>query len=109
MSKRSIIFLFLILISGIGQIAVAQIADPESRDEMFTIDTPVTIELEDDEEEEEEYLEPKKKKRKKNVFYGLKTKKRFSKEGYGDKVTYELFHVLKEHVEPDPYVRDIYW
>lgn len=86
----------------------AQEADPESTDKMFTIDTPITIDLEED-EKEEDYVEPKKKKRKKNVFYGLKTKKRYTQKGSGDGKTYELFYVLKEYVEPDPYVRDVYW
>lgn len=105
MSNKSYLFILFFLCSVTLH---AQVIDPESKDEMFTIDTPLTIDLEED-EEEEEYLEPKKKKKKKNLFYGLKTKKRFSKEGYGDKITYELFHVLKDYQEPDPYVRDIYW
>ncbi|MTI21943.1 hypothetical protein E1176_13000 [Fulvivirga sp. RKSG066] len=76
---------------------------------MFTIDTPITIELDDNEEEEDDFVKPKEKKRKKKVFYGLKTKKRYTKEGYGEKTTVELFYVLKEPLPLDPYVRDIYW
>lgn len=72
----------------------------------LTIDTPITIDFE---EEEEEAVAPKKKKRKKNVYYGVKTKKAFTKKGYGEKTVLELFHVLKVQEDPDPYVRDIYW
>ena len=99
----SCIFLFISILS-----VNAQEVDPESTDKMFTIDTPITIEL-DDEEEDEDYVKPKEKKRKKNVFYDLKTKKRYTQKGTGTSKTYELFHVVKDPVELDPYVRDIYW
>lgn len=98
---------FLVVLMPFIVSSYAQETDPESTDEMFTINTPITIEL--DEKEEEEEVELKKKKRKKKVFYGLKTKKRYTQKGSGDDKTYELFYILKEHVEPDPYVRDIYW
>jgi len=107
MQKRVLPCVFLLIFSFTS--GVAQIVDPESEDEMFTIDTPLTIDMEEEDEKEDEIIQPKKKKRKKNVFYGIKTKKRFSRDGYGDNVTYELFHVLKEYEKPDPYVRDIYW
>lgn len=71
------------------------------------VDVPVTINLEEEEEEEED--DKKKKKRKKNVYYGLKTKKGFSKKGFGDREVITLFQYLKEYKAPDPYIRDIYW
>jgi len=74
----------------------------------FTTEIPLTIDLEK-EEEEEEAVAPKKKKRKKKVFYEIKTKRRYTKKGYGEKTTLELFHVLKVYEAPDPYVRDFYW
>ncbi len=84
----------------------AQERDPESKDDFFSVDTPITVNLEaDDEEEEEEDAKLKEKKRKKKVFYGIKTKKRFTRDGE----EYELFYVLKEFEMPDPYVRDVYW
>ena len=73
----------------------------------FTRESPLTLDLKEEEEEEE--VELKKKKRKKNVFYGIKTKKRYTKQGYGEKTTLELFHVLKVYQKPDPYIRDVYW
>jgi hypothetical protein len=63
--------------------------DEEPQDERFTIDTPVILDLEDKKEEEA----PKKKKKvKKRVFYGIKTRKGFTRKGMGERVTYELFY-----------------
>lgn len=93
-------FIFLVSFSRV----IAQ--DEEEQDERFTIDTPVTLDF-----EKEEDPEPKKKKKKvkKKVFYGIKTKKGFTRKGYGDRVTYELFHVLKKPQSPQTFVRDVYW
>jgi hypothetical protein len=82
--------------------------DPNSIDSRSTIGSPVTVDL----GRPNDYLEDvevKKKKRKRKVFYGIKTRKGFTREGYGDRITIELFHMLKEPIETDPYVRDIYW
>lgn len=78
----------------------------EPIDERFTIDTPVTLDFE---EEEKEEPKKKKKKVKKKVFYGIKTKKGFTRKGQGNRVTYELFYVLKKPEKPQTFVRDIYW
>lgn len=94
---------FLIFFS---HLVLAQDNRPDA-ESILSIDGPVTIELEG--EEEEEVYEIPKKKRKKNVFYGHKTKKRFTRSGYGNRVTTELFHVLKEFQMPETLVRDIYW
>lgn len=50
----------------------------------------------------------KKKKRKKNVFYGIKSRKGFTKLGRGKQVTIETFHLLKTYKEPNPYVGEYY-
>ncbi len=64
----------------------------------------------DKQEKEKQKKETKKKaKVKKNVFWGLKTRKGFTKVGKGDRVTIELFHTLKKYKDPDPYVRKVYW
>lgn len=78
----------------------------EQIDERFTIDTPVTLDFE---EEEKEEPRKKKKKVKKKVFYGIKTKKGFTRKGQGNRITYELFYVLKKPQTPQTFVRDIYW
>jgi len=79
--------------------------DDGSEEEMFTISTPITIDL----GKEEEVYEKKEKKPKKNVYYGIKTKKGFARKGVGSKQTLELFNTLKTSQQPDPYVRDIYY
>ena len=80
--------------------------DPDDIEFIIERSQPLTIDLE---EEEEEEPHKKKKKPKKNVFYGIKTKKGYTKTGYGDNTTVEIFHYLKEWREPDSYVPDIYW
>ncbi|MEO5603762.1 MAG: hypothetical protein ABIR06_22785 [Cyclobacteriaceae bacterium] len=102
--SRFILFIFILLASSSG--IIAQVDDQEPQDERFTIDTPVTLDF----EKEEEEAKPKKKKKvKKKVFYGIKTKKGFTRKGFGDRVTYELFYVLKRPQKPETFVRDLYW
>ena len=72
-------------------------------------EAPVSIDLEKEEELAEEEEEPKKKKRKKKVYYGIKTKKGFTRSGQGNKITIELFYYLKEPVDVNPYVPEVYW
>ncbi len=104
--KKSIVFLVLLILAMPG---FAQEEQPgESNDDLFAVSSPVTFDLGEDEEEEEIY-EPKKKKRKKKVFYGIKTKKRFTRKGIGEKTTLELFYILKEFEMPETGVRDVYW
>ena len=79
----------------------------EDADQRFTIDTPASLDFQLDEKEEDN--SKKKKKVKKKVFYGLKTKKGFTRKGYGERVTYELFYYLKKPQLPTSFVRDIYW
>lgn len=55
------------------------------------------------------YKEIKKKKPKKNVHYGLKTRKGFTKVGGAGNQVIELFSTLKEYKEPNKYVQDVYW
>jgi hypothetical protein len=51
----------------------------------------------------------KKKKRKKKVFYGDKTKVRYTKEIARNSIIIEKFHVPKVHKDPSPYVYDVYY
>lgn len=78
----------------------------EDAEQRFTIDTPVSLDFQ---KEEEPVNTKKKKKPKKKVFYGIKTKKAFTRKGSGDRVTYELFYYLKKSERPQTFVRDIYW
>ena len=101
-------FSFFILIIFSGLILFAQGTEPNVKEGQFTFDTdrPFTLlEL----EKEEEPIVTKKKKPKRKVFYGIKTKKKFTRRGYGDKVTLELFYVLKKPDVPNTFARDIYY
>ena len=51
-------------------------------------------------------VEPKIKK---NVYYGIKTKKGFTKNENRTQVIFELFNYIKEPVQVDDYVRQIYY
>lgn len=79
--------------------------EEQEQDQRFTIDTPVTLDF----EKEEKVEEKKKKKPKKKVFYGLKTKKGFTRKGYGERITYETFFFLKKPEKPQTFVRDLFW
>jgi antitoxin component YwqK of YwqJK toxin-antitoxin module len=87
-----------------GSASIAQTQQPQ--DQQFTIDTPVSLDFQ---KEEEPVNTKKKKKVKKRVYYGIKTKKGFTRKGFGDRVTYEIFYFLKTPEAPKTFVRDIYW
>jgi len=96
---------FLMGVLLIPLYSFAQEEEEGEEDDMFTISTPITIDL----DKEEEVYDVKEKKPKKNVYYGLKTKKGFARKGTGNNITLELFNYLKVPVTTDPYVRDIYY
>lgn len=107
MNQKVVFILIFVFLSLQAAESYAQ----QGRDDvdLFEIDydSPLTIDLEA--EEEIEVKELKKKKVKKNVFYGKRTKKGFTRTGFGQKVVIEFFHYLREYEDPDQYVRDIYW
>jgi antitoxin component YwqK of YwqJK toxin-antitoxin module len=84
----------------------AQDAQPDAEDRPFTVDAAFTLDLN---QEEEPINTPKKKKPKKKVFYGIKTKKAFTRKGFGERTVYEQFYMLKKSEKPQTFVRDVYW
>jgi len=105
--RHSVLFFCGLLFASIctfGQ-ETEQAEEVEPQDQRFTVDTPVNLDF----GEEEEVEQPKKKKVKKKVFYGIKTKKGFTRKGYGNRVTYETFYYLKKPEKPQGFIRDIYW
>jgi antitoxin component YwqK of YwqJK toxin-antitoxin module len=56
-------------------------------------------------------LEKKKKKRKKKVFYGIKTKVRYTKEYSRNRknIIFRKVHVLKNYIKPDMFVSEVYY
>lgn len=104
MAKKLYLFLLLIICScaGIDQI-LAPANEPQDPDKP-------NISLEDDEVPEEADTIPDAELNiKRNVFYGEKTKKAFTSFRNRDTEDYRLFHVLKEPVQVDNYVRDIFY
>lgn len=72
---------------------------------------PLTINLDytEEEEEEEDDIWVRKEKVKRNVYFGEKTKRGFTRSGYRGNRTEELFYYLKKERQPDPYIRDFFW
>jgi antitoxin component YwqK of YwqJK toxin-antitoxin module len=100
---RKISFLILLVLPLASW---AQDEPQEPQEQRFTIDTPASLDFQ---KEEEPVNTTKKKKPKKKVFYGIKTKKGFTRKGVGDRITYELFYYLKKPEKPQTFVRDIFW
>jgi antitoxin component YwqK of YwqJK toxin-antitoxin module len=95
----------IIVFVGITSLQVAAQQQEEPQDQAFTVDSPVNLDF----YKEEEPINTKKKKVKKKVFYGIKTKKGFTRRGTGDRVTFELFYYLKKSESTKTFVRDIYF
>lgn len=84
-------------------------AQDEEEVDLFeiTYDTPLTIDM----EAEDEMVTRTKKKKKipKKTFYGIKTKRGWRISNIRGQRVIEEFYYLKEPLEVDEYVRDIYW
>lgn len=85
----------------------------ESLADLFKVDydTPLTLDLAAEESEDSgiEPVKQKKKKVKKNVFFGIKTRKAFTRTFRGNDVIFEVFNVLKVYERPPEYASDFYW
>lgn len=75
----------------------------------YTFETDKPYKLLELDESNSEPIVTKKKKPRKKTFYGIKTKKGFTRKGFGEKTVVELFYYLKKADEPTKFVRDIYW
>src|SRR3979411_3279806 len=92
-----------------GFLAAQEKNEPRKQEGQFTFDTDKPFSLLELDQKIEEPIVTKKEKRKKKVFYGIKTKKGFTRKGYGNTVTVEYFFYLKKPDKPSTLVRDIYW
>ncbi len=108
MVKRSVcLFGFLVLT---GCLALAQDKNqPIGKEGQFTFETEKPYRLLELDEKTSEPIVSKKKKPKRNTFYGIKVRKSYTRKGFGDKTTIELFYLLKKPSKPTAFVRDIYW
>ncbi len=104
---------YIFFIIGLSPFYACLAQEEESVQSLFETkyDSPLTINLDEEVEEEEEVTKKKKKKKNKKVFFGIKTKRGFTKTGYANRQIVELFHYLKDkdYAGPDPYVQNFYW
>jgi antitoxin component YwqK of YwqJK toxin-antitoxin module len=111
---RSFMILRLILSALFVAACISLPAQVKQREEFgkegqFTFETDKPYKLLELDEATSEPIVTKKKKPKKKTFYGIKTKKGFTRKGFGEKMVLELFFYTKKKVEPTKFVRDIWW
>lgn len=82
---------------------------PFGKEGQFTFETDKPFKLLELAQSEAEPIATKKKKPRKKTFYGIKTKRGFTRKGLGERMVIELFFYLKRPQRPTPFVRDIYW
>lgn len=109
-------YILLAFLSLLSQVTLAQDidlkpkTDPDSSGIVDTslLPTSMPLLLFDDSKEKEE-KKAKKKKAKKNIWFGLKTKKGYTRREIRDTQIFEFFNYTDASRTPDPYIRDIYW
>lgn len=106
MMRHILIFMFLPLL--------LKAQTPEKKEAFgtegtFTFETDKPYKLLELDEKTSEPIVTKKKKPKKKTFYGIKTRKGYTRKGSGNRITIELFYTLKKPELPTIFVRDIYW
>ena len=84
-------------------------AIPFGKEGQFTFETDKPYKLLELDEVTSEPIVRKKKKPKRNTYYGIKVRRSYTRKGQGDRITIELFNVLKKPDKPTAFVRDIYW
>jgi hypothetical protein len=105
---RSTVILFLLLFISQAFVDAQGKVEPRVQEGQFTFDTDKPFSLLELDQKIEPIATVKKKPRRK-TFYGVKTKKGFTRKGYGEHVTLELFYYLKKPEKPSSFARDIYW
>ncbi|MDB5274089.1 MAG: hypothetical protein JWO58_2456 [Chitinophagaceae bacterium] len=102
----------LCLLSGTLLFAQAPANPPKKKDVFYVIETDSIPEIDMGADTVNAYLRKKgknkKKKGKKKTFYGIKTRRGFTRAGDGERVTVELFFTLKKYREPNAFVPEIY-
>lgn len=87
-----------------------KIVDPDSSgvvtDRLVPTTAPILL---FDDHTKTESKKKEKKKTKKNIFFGERTKKGYTKQNFRDQTQYQVFHYTTQNRDVDPYIRDIYW
>ena len=108
------LFVFFLLYLFSGSVLFAQEKPPleKKKNLFYVIETDTVPEINMGADTVNAYLRKKgknkKKKGKKKTFYGIKTKRGFTRTGDGERVTVELFFTLKKYREPNAFVPEIY-
>ena len=113
MSRYYISFIFLLLFS---RVSFGQKEEPKTKsdpDSSGVVDsrllpTTMPLLLFDDSKEKEEKKE-KKKKARKNEWFGIKTRKGYTRQEIRGQQIFEHFNYTDATRKPDPYIRDVYW
>jgi antitoxin component YwqK of YwqJK toxin-antitoxin module len=104
---RKVLFLLAMVVPSV--LSAQNKGETFGREGQFTFETEKPYKLLDLDEKTSEPVVTTKKKPKRKTFYGIKTRKSYTRKGFGDKTTIELFYVLKKPDKPTQFVRDIYW
>lgn len=111
-----IISVFLILFFISGKFAFCQKNDSEKKtdpDSTGVVNSDLLPSVAPlllfDEEKEKDEKKEKKKKARKNIWFGIKTQRGFTKREMRGQLYYEYFNYTDADRNPDPYIRDIYW
>ncbi|OOG70105.1 toxin-antitoxin system YwqK family antitoxin [Algoriphagus sp. A40] len=114
MNRRLFVFLIVLFVSG--KISFAQKnesekkPDPDSTGVVSSVLFPsVTPLLLFDEEKEKEEKKEKKKKARKNIWFGIKTQRGYTRREMRGQSYFEYFNYTDVDRNPDPYIRDVYW
>jgi hypothetical protein len=108
MSVRLILILFLCA-AFFRSLAQVKQQEQFGKEGQFTFETDKPYKLLELDQATSEPIVTKKKKPKKKTYYGIKTKKGFTRKGFGEKMVLELFFYTKKKQEPTKFVRDIWW
>lgn len=110
------LFVFLLVLISTGKFAFAQKnesgkkSDPDSTGVVNSALLPsVAPLLLFDEEKEKEEKKEKKKKARKNIWFGIKTQKAYTRREIRGQYIVEYFNYTDAERKPDPYIRDVYW
>ncbi len=105
--------LLVLLLGLVAPVAVqAQsdlLNDPSKKKKAIVVPKPGDKPLIYEDTLESDKRKEKKKKIPKKTFWGIKTRKAFTKVVSGKKKTYEIFYILRKPQAPDPYVQNLYW
>jgi antitoxin component YwqK of YwqJK toxin-antitoxin module len=106
MKPYAVLFFLLLVAASTG---AQDPGEPRVVEGEFTLDTDKPYKLLELDEEISAPIVTKKKKPRKKFYYGIKTKKGFTRKGYGERMVVELFYYLKRPEKPNTFVRDLHW